>query len=531
LIVILIAPTLMIGVSNVQDHGFGILSLGFVIYLSFGLWRLFLLLMPIVAYNDFSAYLNRSSSDGWPAVTLVCGEEMLCKKAFDAILDRLVPEKERTTGVERFDGTTDSLGEVLSSLNTFALLSRAKVVVLHDARLFYSAKAAQELRQKMALAAQAGEMKKAARPFLNLLALIGLTFDDLTAASSRKKVADDIDGEPAPWLEQLVDYCRRKGMRIPETRDDADVLARAMQQGFPDGHRLLITTEYVDRRKALFKAIDTTGLVVDCTIPKGERRADRVVQEAAMQAVIDEALVQAGKTMAANARRRLMQLTGFDLRTLAGNLEKLFSYAGRRDAITDTDVTVVLRRSRKDPIFDFTNAVAERDLQSSLFLMRSLLDEGMHPLQLLTAVANQLRRLLMARDFIDRDQGRSWSPGLAFPRFKTATFKAVRADDDDYTTLRQTWESMLAPPRSGKQPKPVAGDLLLAKNPKSPFPVFQTLKKADPFSMAALRSAMIALSETDRRMKSTGQDPRTLLEDFLIRLCGSSGGSEAKGGC
>jgi len=443
-----------------------------------------------------------------------------------------VPEKERTMGIERFDGTTDSLGEVLSSLNTFALLSRAKVVVLHDARLFYSAKAAQELRQKIVLAAQAGEMKKAARPFLNLLALVGLTFDDLKAATSRKKVADDIDGEPAPWLEQLVDYCQGKGMCIPETRDDADVLAKALQQGFPDGHRLLITTDFVDRRKALFKTIDTTGLVVDCTIPKGERRADREVQEAAMQVVIDEALVRAGKNMAANARRRLMELTGFDLRMLAGNLEKLISYTGRQDTITDADVTAVLHRSRKDPIFEFTNAVAERDLRSSLLLMRSLLEEGMHPLQLLSAVANQLRRLLMARDFIDRDQGRSWSPGLAFARFKTAAFKAVLEDDDGYTALRRTWESILAPPRNGKQPKPAAGDLLLAKNPKSPFPVFQTLKKADHFSLAALRSAMIDLSETDRRMKSTGHNPRSLLEDFLIRLCGrSGGGSKAKDGC
>ena len=71
--------------------------------------------------------------------------------------------------------------------------------------------------------------------------------------------------------------------------------------------------------------------------------------------------------------------------------------------------------------------------------------------------------------------------------------------------------------------KVASSDLVLAKNPKSPFPVFQTLKKADRFSIEALTSAMDDLSETDLRMKSTGQDSRMLLEHFLIGLCRKAG--------
>jgi hypothetical protein len=46
---------------------------------------------------------------------------------------------------------------------------------------------------------------------------------------------------------------------IPEKHDDADLLNAAMQKGFPDRHRLVMTTDFVDRRKALFKAIDETA--------------------------------------------------------------------------------------------------------------------------------------------------------------------------------------------------------------------------------------------------------------------------------
>ena len=66
--------------------------------------------------------------------------------------------------------------------------------------------------------------------------------------------------------------------------------------------------------------------------------------------------------------------------------------------------------------------------------------------------------------------------------------------------------------------KVASSDLVLAKNPKSPFPVYQTLKKSERFSLEELKTAVINLSETDKRMKSTGQDPRILLEAFLIGL-------------
>lgn len=476
--------------------------------------------MPTVDYHAFSDHLSRATAADWPPVTLICGEEMLCKNAFEDVLDVLMPVSDRALGIETFDGGEDSLGSVLSSMNTYALLSNAKVVVLHDARLFYSAKAQQGLREKMIQAAQSGALKKASRPFLNLMALAGLAFDDMDTPALRNKVVEDVDGQPAPWLSQLLDYCREKGLQIPDKHDDADLLKASMEKGFPDRHHLVVTTDFVDRRKALFKAIDETGLVVNCSVPKGETRADRMAQDAVTKATMETLLAQSGKRMANDARQRLMQWTGFDLRTLCGNLEKLVSYVGDRKTIRDADVTAVLQRTRKDPIFEFTNAVADRDLSAALFFMKSLSDDGMHPLQLLAAVANQIRRLLLAKDFIVRDQGRSWSARLTFPQFKSGPFKAVQAGDGETAALVDAWDAILNPLVEGKKRKKVASsDLVLAKNPKSPFPVFQTLKKADNFPLDTLISAMIDLSEIDLRMKSTPQDPGMLLETFLIRLC------------
>ncbi len=476
--------------------------------------------MPTITYNAVAEHLKRLAADQWPLVTLIHGEEMLCRQAFDTLMDALIPESERATGVDSFDGGKESLAAVLTSLNTYALLSSAKVVVLREARLFYSATAKQGLREKMIQAGQGGNLKKASRPFLNLMALEGMRFDDLALPTHRKKMVAKIDGQPAPWFDQLVAYCQDKGLSIPDKRDDADLLKTAIQKGFPNGHRLVITTDLVDRRKALFKAINEAGMVVDCSVPKGETRTDRMAQDTVMQATMDKALTQANKRIDKNARRRLLNWTGFDLSTLVGSLEKLISFVGERETITDADVTAVLKRTRKDPIFEFTNAVADRNLEAALFYMHSLLADGIHPLQLLAAAANQIRRLLLAKDYIERDRGRTWSNRMGFPQFKTSAFKAIQADDNTYALLMDDWNAILNPVAEGKKrKKSPTSDLVLARNPRSPFPVFQTLKKADNFSVQALSLAVRRLSETDVRMKSTGQDPRLLLESVLIGLC------------
>jgi DNA polymerase-3 subunit delta len=479
--------------------------------------------MPIITYNHVADHLSQATAEHWPPVTLIFGEELLCKKALDAVMDLLMPDADRTVGVESFDGGEAVIGTVLSSLNTYALLSSAKVVVFHNARLFYSANARQGLREKMNQAGESGEMKKAARPLLNLMALDGLDFEDLNTATHRKRILGEVGGQPPEWFDQLLAYCRDKELKVPAKQDDADLLKAAMEKGFPDGHRLLIATDVVDRRKTLFKAIGEKGLVVDCSVPKGETRNDRLARDAVMQAAMDEVLAKAGKQMALNARKRVMQWTGFDLRTLAANLEKLVSFVGDRQRIEDNDVKALLQPTRKDPIFEFTNAVADRNLTAALLLMQGMLTDGMHPLQLLSAVANQLRRLLLAKDFIVRDRGRNWSAGVSFPRFKTGAFKVVLAEDEKFASLQQEWEAMLDPDaKKPKGKKTGAGDLALARNPRSPFPVYQTLKKADAFSLEALAAAMRSLSETDLRMKSTGQDPRMLLETFLVKLCKQS---------
>lgn len=76
---------------------------------------------------------------------------------------------------------------------------------------------------------------------------------------------------------------------------------------------------------------------------------------------------------------RLRDVTGDDSGIFSANLKLLADFAGERKKITRDDVTRVLARTKQDPIYEFTNAIASRDLESSLFFMRSILDQAHIP--------------------------------------------------------------------------------------------------------------------------------------------------------
>jgi DNA polymerase III subunit delta len=207
-------------------------------------------------------------------------------------------------------------------------------------------------------------------------------------------------------------------------------------------------------------------------------------------------------------------------------LEKLVNYVGDRETITLTDVKELLKRTRQDPIFEFTNAITDRNVESSLFFLGSLLSSGMHPLQLLTAMANQIRKLINVKGFVENPLGAVWRKGATYNYFQKNLMSAVTEYDHLLRNCLADWEAGLEEQKeNGKKrsPKKKAGDssdLFIMKNPKNPYPTYQLLKKSDHFSMVDLKVALNAIKDGDLAMKSTAQNPKRVLEEVVFKICG-----------
>jgi DNA polymerase-3 subunit delta len=238
----------------------------------------------------------------------------------------------------------------------------------------------------------------------------------------------------------------------------------------------------------------------------------------------------------------LYEKTGFDLRTFSSNLEKLVSYIGDRREILIEDVESVLPRTKIDPIYVLTNALADRNPEQTLFFLDSLLLSGIHPLQAFAAMVNQVRKLLLVKDFVASPYGRNWQAACPYDYFREQVIPDVVAYDRELVDQLDRWQTMLDEKadseNSGTSAKKkmkkskTDTDLLIAKNPKNSYPIFQLFKKSERYTKEELLEAVDSLNKADQQLKSSGQKPKLVLEKVILDICGAQvrgGGHKAHG--
>jgi DNA polymerase-3 subunit delta len=152
-----------------------------------------------------------------------------------------------------------------------------------------------------------------------------------------------------------------------------------------------------------------------------------------------------------------------------------------------------------------SNAVAERDTHKALFFLDSLLRSSVHPLQVLAVVTNQVRKLILAKDFIRSKSGGSWRKDLSYGGFKKMILPELEKREPDFLT-----------------------------DNAHPYAVYMTLKHSHNYTPEELMGAMELLLDTDIRLKSSGQNAKMVLEHAVLGICrleavGPLGGSSVRG--
>jgi DNA polymerase-3 subunit delta len=486
--------------------------------------------MPIISYKKLEKYLQDRGDDPFSQVYLIYGEDMLTKGAFDALLNALIPASERSINYEPLDGTHENIHDVIGRVNTFSLLPGTKVIALRESRIFYARQDKDQLLDNAKKAFEDDNLKKAAGHLLNLMGIFNLSFEDMDKPSRKKSLGTgNTPGTDDLWLDEIIAHCRQYDLVVPVARDDARILQQAVEKGFPQRNHLIITTDTVDKRRGLFKTLSSKGMVVDCSVPKGARRADQIAQESVLVEKKNSILAAGGKTMDQATYLALYEMTGFDLRTFCNNLEKLIIWVGDRTEITIKDVASILQRTKKDPIYELTNALADRSADSALFFLDSILSSGIHPLQVLSALVNQIRKLLLAKGFVKSPLGKGWQSACPYAYFQKQIMPAIVEYDRKLMDQLDRWQYMLnaeiiapktgSPKKSKKAKNKASTDLLIAKNPKNPYPIYLLLKKSDGFSQEKLISDAGVLAEADKKLKTSSQSPKLVLEKAILSIC------------
>ena len=176
----------------------------------------------------------------------------------------------------------------------------------------------------------------------------------------------------------------------------------------------------------------------------------------------------AGKRIDLSAAQRLIFISGDLMSRLIPEIEKIAAYAGT-DKVTQEDVEAVANHIPEAVVFEMTELMAQKKVNSALSVLSELLaDKNNEPIMMLAVLGKQMRQLYAARLALEKNLGTKYVMEVCSMKY-------------DY----------------------IAAKLLTA---------------AKGFTLTQLRRAVELCAETDYQMKSSGADPKELLKEAVLRI-------------
>jgi DNA polymerase-3 subunit delta len=455
--------------------------------------------MPTLDKKDFSKILEQIEQGSIAPIYFLHGEDYLVKSALEDLTELLVPESQRSTNLQVVDGSEADFRQILDSVNTFALFGGRKVVVVRNSRIFYSRANLPALVAKSKENYETGDLKTAARLLLEVLGYADWSLTDVAAGAWREIPADlwkqtmgvEQGQSDLQWLEQVVEYASSAEMEIPVQTDESSLLEEALQGGFPSEQCLIITTDTVDRRRSLYRLMEEKGVVVDFSVTSGTGRKARSQQESVLRGLAEDTLSAAGKKIETEALSLLLERTGFNLWALKTQLEKIISFVGEESVVTLEQAESMSDQFREEALYELNNAVTERDCEGALQVLNRLLDQNYHPLQVLASLATEVRRLLVAREFVEEHLAESLDPSLSYGSFQKTVLPIIKEKTEKGSPLASL----------------------------HPFALHKTLIRSRAYETTDLINAMQHLFQADLTLKSSGINERPVMESLIMKLC------------
>jgi DNA polymerase-3 subunit delta len=181
----------------------------------------------------------------------------------------------------------------------------------------------------------------------------------------------------------------------------------AIIQALPPTTVLVLVEGGLAKTNPLFKELSPQA-TVQVFFPFQGARLERWVQDR---------VASGGGTISPQAARLLAGVAGNNLWAMAGEVEKLITYAwGRR--IEEADIPQVVASAREINIFLMIDALFQRQAREAGKLLHRLLEEGATPPYIMVMITRQIRLLALAQELL----GQGLRPGQAQQRLNLSDY-------------------------------------------------------------------------------------------------------------
>ncbi|HLE19218.1 MAG TPA: hypothetical protein VI728_13140, partial [Syntrophales bacterium] len=135
------------------------------------------------------------------------------------------------------------------------------------------------------------------------------------------------------------------------------------------------------------------------------------------------------------------------------------------------------------------------NLPQTLIILKDLLEQGIHHLVIMKMLTREVRLLLYARLLLMSGKLASYTSHMDFSRFQASVYPDIKA-------------------LAGKEKEGLG-----ALAGQHPYVMYKLLKSSEKFSYNVLLGHLEYLAEMDLSLRSTGKDPKLMLERFLMEVC------------
>ncbi len=254
----------------------------------------------------------------------------------------------------------------------------------------------------------------------------------------------------------------RRGVILREVErcsaKDLEAVGAYLEAPSPTTVFVIVATS-ADLRKRPYTVARKIGVVVECKPLYGNHIPGWIAARAAAS----------GWEITPEAARVLQAYVGTSLRALDNELEKLYTYLGKKRTIGADEVAEVVGLSREFSIFELQRAIGHRDAGRALEIGEHMLDGG-----------------------------------------ETLTFILVMLTSY-FVSLLKVQELK----RKGTSDRDISSEIRVTS-----FFVREYIDAAAGFSQREVENAFCRLARADERMKTSGEDHRQILSSTIVSLVG-----------
>ena len=276
--------------------------------------------------------------------------------------------------------------------------------------------------------------------------------------------------------------------KFANVKAETERLVELLKTGLPEGVAFLLLTDSVNKATTFYKTFKNLGEVYAFDEPEKDKEAEEDFIPR-----VEKMFAEKGMAMPRPVFSAFLDRTGYNLRQVEMEIEKLSLYLGDRKTASIEDIQLMVAPVRESKFWIFADTFCNGSLPETLRVLQRMFAQGESAVGMVVSLQNRLREIVVLSDCLKR----GWARLSGGDRYRTLSWSLPPEGEALFANLEKD-------PRKG-----------------NPWAIAQLAAQANRFPPARWYRWLNAAVEAQAAMTGGAAiDPEIALELFVTRTLG-----------